>query len=63
MKRVGVLLVREVRSVVTSFEGTPVTVEIAAGNEYNKVTFEANVAKAPKVGDEIAVTIEWGVEE
>lgn len=63
MKRVGVLLVREVRSVISDIGGAPVTVEVVAGIGNNEVTFEINVVKAPKVGDEIAVTIEWGVEE
>lgn len=63
MKRVGVLFVREVRSVISGVGGAPVTVEIVAGNGNNEVVFETNVAKAPKVGDEIGVTIEWGVEQ
>lgn len=63
MNRVEVLLVKEVRSVITSFEGTPVTVEVVAGIGNNEVAFETNVTKAPKVGDEISVTIEWGVEQ
>ena len=63
MKRVGVLLVREVRSVISGVGGTPVIVEIVAGIGNDEVTFETNVAKAPKVGDEISVTIEWGVEQ
>lgn len=63
MKRVGVLLVREVRSVISGVGGAPVTVEVVADGENGEVTFETNVVKAPKVGDEIAVTIEWGVEQ
>lgn len=63
MKRVVVLFVREVRGVISSIGGAPVTVEIVAGIGNNEVVFETNVAKAPKVGDEISVTIEWGVEQ
>ena len=63
MKRVVVLFVREVRSVISCIGGAPVTVEVVADCENDEVTFETNVAKAPKVGDEISVTIEWGVEQ
>lgn len=63
MKRVGVLFVREVRSVISSVEGAPVTVEVVAGLGNDEAVFETNVTKAPKVGDEISVTIEWGVEQ
>lgn len=63
MKRVEVLLVREVKSVISGIGGAPVTVEIVAGIGNSEVVFETNVAKAPKVGDEISVNIEWGVEQ
>lgn len=63
MKNVMELAVTEVRVVTKSGDGTPLTVGVTVGSDVLGLSFTTSVKKAPRVGDIMRVTFEWGEDE
>ena len=63
MKNVMELAVTEVRVVTKSGDGNPLTVGVTAGSDVLGLSFTTSVKKAPRVGDIMRVTFEWGDDE
>lgn len=60
MKNVMELAVTEVRVVTKSGDGNPLTVGVTVGPDTLGMYFTTSVKKAPRVGDIMRVTYEWG---
>lgn len=63
MKNVMELAVTEVRVVTKSGDGNPRTVGVIVGSDVLGLSFTTSVKKAPRVGDIMRVTFEWGDDE
>ena len=63
MKNVMELAVTEVRVVTKSGDGNPLTVGVIVGSDVLGLSFTTSVKKAPRVGDIMRVTFEWGDDE
>jgi hypothetical protein len=63
MKNVMELAVHEVRVVTKSGDGTPLTVGVTVGPDTLGMYFTTSVKKAPRVGDIVRMTYEWGEAE
>lgn len=63
MKNVTELEVHAVRVVKKSGDGTPLTADVTVGHDTLCMYFTTSVKKAPRVGDIMRVTFEWGDDE
>ncbi|MFQ6859298.1 MAG: hypothetical protein ACLRO5_01240 [Collinsella sp.] len=57
------LAVHEVHVVKKSGDGVPLTVSVTVGPYELGLSFMTSVKKAPRVGDMVRVTYEWGEDE
>lgn len=63
MKNVMKIPVTEVSTLMRLVTGQPLTVEVVVGDESLGLSFTTSAKKAPRVGDVLRVTYEWGEDE